>query len=193
MAETYASTAADQSDASDIVAKLRRRIIEQSLPLWSTEGWDRATGGFVDRLTLDGHADIDAPRRVFVQARQIYCFAKVAQIGWYPEGRRIAVKGGSNIFWPRPRARTGAPATCTGWRMTVLSWIRCAIPTTTPSCCSLSPPFIRWIAMRRFAPKWTLCLPLSMANCIHRTVASWRDGRRRCRAGRIRKCTCLKR
>jgi mannose-6-phosphate isomerase len=61
--------------------------------LWSNEGWDRATGGFVDRLDQDGRADRLAPRRVFVQARQIYCFAKAAQMGWYPEGREIALKG----------------------------------------------------------------------------------------------------
>jgi hypothetical protein len=33
------------------------------------------------------------PRRVMVQARQIYCFAKAAQIGWYPQGHAIALKG----------------------------------------------------------------------------------------------------
>jgi mannose/cellobiose epimerase-like protein (N-acyl-D-glucosamine 2-epimerase family) len=30
---------------------------------------------------------------VRVQARQIYCFAKAAQIGWYPKGKEIALKG----------------------------------------------------------------------------------------------------
>lgn len=67
---------ANRSGSTDIVGKLKRRIIEQSIPLWSTEGWDGATGGFIDRLTADGRADVEAPRRVFVQARQIYCFAK---------------------------------------------------------------------------------------------------------------------
>jgi mannose/cellobiose epimerase-like protein (N-acyl-D-glucosamine 2-epimerase family) len=28
-----------------------------------------------------------------VQARQIYCFAKAAEIGWYPQGREIALQG----------------------------------------------------------------------------------------------------
>lgn len=92
MAEIDA-TAADRSDSGDIVARLKRRIIEHSLPLWSTEGWDGASGGFVDRLTPDGRADHLAPRRVRVQARQIYCYAKAAQIGWYPQGREIALKG----------------------------------------------------------------------------------------------------
>jgi mannose/cellobiose epimerase-like protein (N-acyl-D-glucosamine 2-epimerase family) len=87
-----AGTDMAETDA-DIVGVLKRRIIEHSLPLWSTEGWDHATGGFIDRLTPDGRADRSAPRRVLVQARQIYCFAKAAQIGWYPQGREIALKG----------------------------------------------------------------------------------------------------
>ena len=92
MAEIDAAPPANRSDSGDIVAKLKARIIDHSLPLWSTEGWDPATGGFIDRLHQDGRADYLAPRRVFVQARQIYCFAKAAEIGWYPQGREIALK-----------------------------------------------------------------------------------------------------
>jgi mannose/cellobiose epimerase-like protein (N-acyl-D-glucosamine 2-epimerase family) len=77
----------------DIIETLRTLIVEHSLPLWSGEGWDRTTGGFIDRLDIEGRADRAAPRRVRVQARQIYCFAKAAQMGWYPEGREIALKG----------------------------------------------------------------------------------------------------
>ena len=47
----------------------------------------------MDRLHRDGTADVTAPRRVFVQARQIWCYAKAAQMGWYPDGRAIALKG----------------------------------------------------------------------------------------------------
>jgi mannose/cellobiose epimerase-like protein (N-acyl-D-glucosamine 2-epimerase family) len=93
MAETDAAKPVNLPDSGDIVATLKARMIEHALPLWSSEGWDRSTGGFVDRLTVDGRADRLAPRRVFVQARQIYCFAKAAEIGWYPEGREIALKG----------------------------------------------------------------------------------------------------
>ena len=93
MADNDAAEAANRSDSGDIVAKLKARMIDQAFPLWSTQGWDPATGGFIDRLTPDGAADRLAPRRVFVQARQIYCFAKGAQLGWYPQGREIALKG----------------------------------------------------------------------------------------------------
>jgi mannose/cellobiose epimerase-like protein (N-acyl-D-glucosamine 2-epimerase family) len=81
------------SESRDIVSVLRTLMIEHSLPLWSREGWDPSRGGFVERLDIDGRADYVAPRRVRVQARQIYSFAKVAQIGWYPQSREIAMKG----------------------------------------------------------------------------------------------------
>jgi mannose/cellobiose epimerase-like protein (N-acyl-D-glucosamine 2-epimerase family) len=93
MVKADTATAASGSDSADIVGVLKARMIEHSLPLWSTEGWDRISGGFIDRLGPDGRADHGAPRRVMVQARQIYCFAKAAQIGWYPQGREIALKG----------------------------------------------------------------------------------------------------
>ena len=84
--------AVTEGDA-DVVARLKRRVIDHCLPLWSGEGWDAVAGGFVDRLGPDGRADRQAPRRVFVQARQIYCFAKAAQMGWYGQGRAIALEG----------------------------------------------------------------------------------------------------
>lgn len=68
-------------------------MIESALPLWASVGWDAARGGFVDRLHSDGTADWEAPRRLLVQARQIYCYAKAAQLGWYPAGRDLALKG----------------------------------------------------------------------------------------------------
>jgi mannose-6-phosphate isomerase len=80
-------------EPQDIVQVLKTLMVEHSLPLWSSGGWDKTTGGFIERLNIDGHADRAAPRRVRVQARQIYCFAKAALTGWYPDGREIAMKG----------------------------------------------------------------------------------------------------
>src|SRR4051794_15981975 len=101
-------TAADAPDSADIVARLKLRMIDHCLPLWSTEGWDDAEGGFIDRLDVDGRADPLAPRRVFVQARQIYCFAKAAQMGWYPDGREIALKGLDHLL-TRAKSPDGRP------------------------------------------------------------------------------------
>jgi mannose/cellobiose epimerase-like protein (N-acyl-D-glucosamine 2-epimerase family) len=79
--------------SQEILETLKTLMADHSLPLWSREGWDPATGGFVERLDIGGRADRSAPRRVLVQARQIYCFAKAAQLGWYPQGRETAMKG----------------------------------------------------------------------------------------------------
>ncbi|MBY9045553.1 AGE family epimerase/isomerase, partial [Pseudomonas fluorescens] len=95
-------------EAADVVARLKRRMIDEALPLWSTVGWNRDAGGFVDRLHRDGTADMAAPRRVLVQARQIYCYAKAAQMGWYPEGRGIALKGLEHLL-ARAKAPDGRP------------------------------------------------------------------------------------
>ncbi|HEV2154860.1 AGE family epimerase/isomerase [Bradyrhizobium sp.] len=95
-------------EAVDVVARLKGRMIEDALPLWSTVGWDRGAGGFIDRLHRDGTADVAAPRRVFVQARQIWCYAKAAQMGWYPEGRAIALKGLEHLLG-KAKAPDGKP------------------------------------------------------------------------------------
>ena len=67
-------------------------LCADALRLWSSTGWDAAAGGFVERLDAHGGADLAAPRRVRVQARQIYCFAKAAHLGWFPECAAIARK-----------------------------------------------------------------------------------------------------
>jgi len=92
----------------DVVAALRSGIIDHALPLWSTEGWDRATGGFIERLDIEGRADRSAPRRVRVQARQIYCYAKAADLGWYPEGREIALTALDHLL-KRAKSPDGRP------------------------------------------------------------------------------------
>src|ERR1700730_10871881 len=86
-------TETTRSDSANVVQVLRTLMIDHSLPLWSSEGWDQAAGGFVEKLDNKGRADRAAPRRVRVQARQIYSFAKAAELGWYPQGRDIALKG----------------------------------------------------------------------------------------------------
>jgi mannose/cellobiose epimerase-like protein (N-acyl-D-glucosamine 2-epimerase family) len=80
-------------DRRNIAATLRTLMAEHSLPLWAREGWDCARGGFVERLDREGRADQLAPRRVRVQARQIYSFAVAAHLGWHPQGRDIATRG----------------------------------------------------------------------------------------------------
>ncbi len=102
------AAASDQEGSDDIVGTLKRFVIERSLPLWSGEGWDPTAGGFVDRLHPDGRADRLAPRRVFVQARQVYCFATAAAVGWYPDGREVALRG-LDYLLAKAKAPDGRP------------------------------------------------------------------------------------
>ena len=83
----------DSVASREIVGRLKALMIEQSLPLWGSTGWDAARGGFYERLRDDGQPDSDAPRRVRVQGRQIYCFATAARLGWFEQGRSIALAG----------------------------------------------------------------------------------------------------
>ncbi len=49
---------------------------------WSKVGWDDECGGFVEQLNMDGTPDVQADRRVRVQARQVFSFAKAIDMGW---------------------------------------------------------------------------------------------------------------
>jgi mannose-6-phosphate isomerase len=93
---------------ADIVEILKSKMITEALPLWAGEGWDQTSGGFVEKLTADGKAELAVPRRVRVQARQIYCFAKAAQLGWYPQGAEIARKG-LDYMLAKAKAPDGKP------------------------------------------------------------------------------------
>lgn len=67
-------------------------IVNDALPLWSTAGWDKENASFVERLTIQGEPDFAAPKRVRVQARQIYVYAHAAALGVYPKGLDLARK-----------------------------------------------------------------------------------------------------
>lgn len=62
------------------------------LPFWAQHGVDQATGAFHERLTEAGTADLTAVRRLRVQARQVYVYSHAAVLGWYPQGREIALR-----------------------------------------------------------------------------------------------------
>ena len=93
MADAGSTAGETRTHLHGIVETLKSQIVTCALPLWSSEGWDSRVGGFIEKLDAIGRADAEAPRRVRVQARQIYCFAKAAHLGWYPEGAEMARKG----------------------------------------------------------------------------------------------------
>ncbi len=73
-------------------ARARAWLCEDALPLWGTVGVD-ASGAFHERLNFDGSPDLASPRRMRVQARQLYVFSEAAVRGWWAPARSVADAG----------------------------------------------------------------------------------------------------
>lgn len=54
---------------------------KEAVPLWFGIGFDRKNNGFVEEISFTGEAKIESPRRIIVQARQIYCLRTLANMG----------------------------------------------------------------------------------------------------------------
>lgn len=63
---------------------LRRHLLERLLPLWSERGTDPATGLFLYHLDREGRPAENPERRLRVQARQTWAFARAAALGAGP-------------------------------------------------------------------------------------------------------------
>lgn len=50
--------------------------------VWSKVGWDEERGGFVEQLNMQGEPEPMVDRRVRVQARQVFSFAKAIEMDW---------------------------------------------------------------------------------------------------------------
>ncbi len=62
-------------------ARIKEWLTSRALPLWAGPGFDSEQGGFVERLHADGAPDLAAPKRIMVQARQIYVYSHAALLG----------------------------------------------------------------------------------------------------------------
>lgn len=98
-------------------AAVRAWVRDQALPFWAARGLDHTRGGFVEQLDLQGHPHDPGFKRVRVTARQIYCFAQAAELGFAP-GVNLAAHGmaflarawqGPQAGWPRTVTADGAP------------------------------------------------------------------------------------
>ena len=79
-----------------------------ALPLWADRGWDGRAGGFVERLDEMGAPDLDSPRRVRVQARQVYVYAHASILGWHDKARDVSLRG-FEWFLDKCRPAGGGP------------------------------------------------------------------------------------
>jgi mannose-6-phosphate isomerase len=83
--------------------RARKWLVEEALPLWATAGQDSA-GMFHERLGFDAQPDLACPRRMRVQARQLYVYSEAAVRGWWPQAQACADAGFSALmrnYWAR--------------------------------------------------------------------------------------------
>jgi len=83
----------------------RTWLFEAALPLWWEAGADHRHGGFHDRLDRD-RRPLAVPKRVRVQARQLFVYAEAGRIGW-PGPWRTAVAHGLEYLLTRYRRDDG--------------------------------------------------------------------------------------
>ena len=90
---------------------LKQRVqawLWQAFDTWAETAWDDRKGGFVEQLDLDGNPDLDADRRVRVQARQVYSFAQAIVLGWpNAEAAQSLINNGLNYLDTRLRHPDG--------------------------------------------------------------------------------------
>jgi mannose/cellobiose epimerase-like protein (N-acyl-D-glucosamine 2-epimerase family) len=67
-------------------------LLRAAYPLWSQNGIDPATGGFVEALDWNGSA-LSCARRARVHPRQIYAFAQAPSLGWHGDVSGIINRG----------------------------------------------------------------------------------------------------
>ena len=84
----------------------RAWLMELAFPFWAEKGFDAATGLFHEKIDAEGKAQ-PGPRRMRVQARQIYCFALAGRMGWSGPWREL-VQAGIETLSTRGRAEGGA-------------------------------------------------------------------------------------
>lgn len=72
-------------------------LLASALPLWAEKGVDYERGGFYERLDRD-LTPCNDPRRARLVARQIYCFAMGAELGWEGPAAKIVAHGLDFLF-----------------------------------------------------------------------------------------------
>ena len=77
----------------DASARFLAWFCDDAAALWARNGYDRERGGFYEALHHDGAPSLTGGRRVRVQARQIYTFARIAERGWLSAAEQRAKDG----------------------------------------------------------------------------------------------------
>jgi mannose-1-phosphate guanylyltransferase/mannose-6-phosphate isomerase len=90
--EALGAGTAQAESLAQVEARLMAWFHQSALPTWWCFGADHARGGFHDRLRWDYSAVAD-PRRLRVQARQVFAFARAGAGGWQGPWRAAVAHG----------------------------------------------------------------------------------------------------
>ncbi|HTC50789.1 MAG TPA: AGE family epimerase/isomerase [Steroidobacteraceae bacterium] len=90
------NTISSLPQARQMHGRLLTWLIDDAYPVWATAGFDAVHRAFHERL-LPGGALGDEPRRARVQTRQVYAYARAAQLGWRGDARTL-VEAGLSFF-----------------------------------------------------------------------------------------------
>ncbi len=90
-------SSAARAETERTYQQLRRWLVQEAYPRWTSSGWDRAGGGFYERLGAHGPVVTDA-RRARVQFRQIFAFARAAAFGWHEHVRERVIDGLVHVY-----------------------------------------------------------------------------------------------
>ncbi|HEY6924990.1 MAG TPA: AGE family epimerase/isomerase, partial [Steroidobacteraceae bacterium] len=97
------STAEPEQTVCRAASELSRWLLDVAYPLWASCGVDHVRGGFHETLDSDARPTHE-PRRMRVQARQTYCFARAVSLGWNGDWRELVASGLSYVrsYYRRP-------------------------------------------------------------------------------------------
>jgi mannose/cellobiose epimerase-like protein (N-acyl-D-glucosamine 2-epimerase family) len=87
--------------------RMRTWLVDAALPLWLDRGYDSDGGGFHEMLDFDANPILAAPRRLTVQARQVFVYARALLLGW--GGDRGKVERAFDAMISRYRGPDGEP------------------------------------------------------------------------------------
>jgi mannose/cellobiose epimerase-like protein (N-acyl-D-glucosamine 2-epimerase family) len=73
-------------------SELSRWLVQAAYPLWARRGFDCVHGGFHESLDGDGQPAYE-PRRLRVQVRQVYSFARAPEMGWQGDAAALVTAG----------------------------------------------------------------------------------------------------
>ena len=72
-------------------------LVNEAYPRWADQGYDRHRGGFQELLESAGPV-VGVPRRARVQVRQLYAFARAAELGWNGDATELVTRGWEYFF-----------------------------------------------------------------------------------------------